>query len=229
MMTGGEVAVALVIPDPSASAWPAGWQRTIEWFETSWADADPVEKVIGPYAALVRRTAGIGSPAEDATDAARERPIRKIPSDIETQLRDADGLYVRVDRATRNRGPERAGNQIDLPLGTSRFFHLPPQPQVGVIGTIALRVAGYAAILRNVRVGNNSMDKVNLPVPDSVGIESYDDTYLIFKRTKRRHDGAALFELVITDERGKDAAIASASETVPFQMAGGRQYGLLFD
>lgn len=228
MMTGGEVAVALTIADPATSAWPAGWRRTVEWFETTWGAADPADRIVSSYAEIVRTTAGFGLPPEDSTEAAQRRRTRVIPPDLVTQLHDADSLFVRVDRATRNR-QERPGNQIDLPLGTSRFFHLPPREMVGVVGPIALRVAGYATVQRSVRVGANSMDKVNLPLPESVGIDTYDNSYLLFVRTSRRHTEAAVFDLMILNEVGLARAIESASGSVRLQMAGGRPYGLLFN
>lgn len=56
-----------------------------------------------------------------------------------------------------------------------------------------------SSVVRTVRVGANSMDKIDLPLPESVGIDTYDDSCLVFRRTRGRHEGTALFELEITD------------------------------
>ncbi|GID27583.1 hypothetical protein [Paractinoplanes brasiliensis] len=227
MSTGGEMAVALTTLSPSA--WPAAWQQTFDWFETVWDGADPAGDLAPAYAEIVRAAPGFGSPPEDSTEAARQVRARPVPPDLPGRLQEADALFVRVDRVTRNRGRDRPGNQIDVPLRTSRFFHLQPRETVGIVGEVALRVPGFPAVVRNVRVGANSMDKIDLPLPESVGIDTYDDSYLIFRRTRGRHEGAALFELEITDEPGLRDVRAPASHSFAWRMHGGREWGLVFD
>lgn len=71
-------------------------------------------------------------------------------------------FWIETGYVTKNRGMGRPGNQIDLPRGMSRYFGLnspEDQPLNSIIGEITFRTPVGDPVIRNIRLGNNSMKK----------------------------------------------------------------------
>jgi len=139
---------------------------------------------------------------------------------------DVDGtpiFWIEAGYVTQNRGPDRPGNQIDFPRGMNRFFgfNAPDnQPLNSVIGEVRMQTAVGDAITRNLRLGNNSMEKMSLPIPETHGFDNYDGKILVFER-----DGTA-FNLYALENEDFSAAFGSKIANVQ-SMGSGRQYGIV--
>jgi hypothetical protein len=80
----------------------------------------------------------------------------------------------------------------------------------------------------NLRFGDNSMEKINLPIPDVAGPPTYDNAFIIFTRNGTSASGIAKFTLDVADAAGLAARQRAARASEDFAMQGGRRWGLLF-
>lgn len=95
-------------------------------------------------------------------------------------------FWIETGYVTRNRGSDKPGNQIDLPRGMSRYFGMnPPEdlPLNSTIGSITFATPSNGPVERNLRLGNNSMEKITLPIPETHGFDIYDGKVLVFRRS----------------------------------------------
>lgn len=165
-----------------------------------WAEATPVENIIDQYehgwrAAFARRPDG-----EQGNEIPGARNI----------------FWIEAGYVTRNRGLNRPGNQIDLPRGMSNYFGIFPDantPINTVIGEIAFRTADNVRVERNLRLGNNSMEKITLPIPENHGYNLYDGKILVFRSENGEFHLSALeindFEAAYGDRLGPVMAMGS--------------------
>jgi HKD family nuclease len=121
-----------------------------------------------------------------------------IPADQSAALAGADHLWVVVEKESKNRGRTREGNQIDMKKGTRVFFGIGDAdvPKNSPLGTVLIRYGQHSAS-RNLRYGNNSMDKIDLPIPDQEGPPSYRNQTLLFSR---QPDGSFRLDLGSSDQ-----------------------------
>ena len=167
------------------------------------------------------------TPAEEIVDDYEERwgdSFARCQHDLD-QDADIPGLrevfWVETGHVTRNRGPNRPGNQIDLPRGMSRYFGMNPMedlPLNSIIGPIEFLTPLNGPVERNLRLGNNSMEKITLPIPETHGFGIYDGKVLVF----RRLDGA--FQLSALEAADFEAAFGDRLSAV-MVMGSGRRYG----
>lgn len=130
-------------------------------------------------------------------------------------------FWIDVGYVTKNRGPNSPGNQIDMPRGVHRFFglvepqNIQPNTTIGDVDFLGLA----APLSRALRLGNNMMEKITLPIPETNGFGAYDGKILEFER------GAGGFFLR-TYEPGDFGDILSASpQRVSHEMGSHRRYG----
>lgn len=136
----------------------------------------------------------------------------------------ASSMWVEVNRVTHNRGPERPGNQIDFRRGTRVFFGFPADdvPKNTLLGSITIDYEG-TRIDRNMHFSDNAMDKLYLPVPDDIGLESYEESILLFVRM-----GPSLFRLRVYERSEIDQFVdMSNRDGRNFTLKSGRRFGLL--
>ncbi len=161
-----------------------------------WTGATPLTPALLDQYRRLRRRRPL--PTEDASQQARvfSAAYSSVALDRAAQLAVAANFWVEIPYVVRNRGPRREGNQIDLPRGSRAFFGLPVRdvPRNSFLGSLTIRYRHHAA-QRHMRYGNNSMDKLDLPIPDEEGPPTYRDTVLRFERlsdgTFRLHVGTA--------------------------------------
>lgn len=231
---GTEISVGQIWRGPLTSASKkslAEARDTLGWFEAAWARADPLSTVLSDYKKLkpIAKTRTL----EDKTEAGElyEPPTTgEVEGDLAVQLANAKALWVEVDTLYKNLGPTKPGNQLDLPRGTRVFFGF-PSPTVSVntvLGYIELQAEGHSAFRKSVRFGNNSMDKVNLPVPDSEGPATYDHKILMFERQPPSATGVSRFTVRLGNKNDLKKWKAAATTPVDLTMSSGRNYGLLF-
>lgn len=134
------------------------------------------------------------TPAEDILDAYEEkwensfaRSISADPGEQEVPG-PRDIFWIETGYVTRNRGVDRPGNQIDLPRGISRYFGMnAPEtlPLNSTIGSIRFLTPIGEEVERNLRLGNNSMEKITLPIPETHGYNIYDGKVLVFRKSEK--------------------------------------------
>ncbi len=98
-------------------------------------------------------------------------------------------FWIEAGYVTKNRGPHRPGNQIDFPRGMSRYFGFNPPPDLpvnSVIGQVVFETPAGEPVANNLRLGNNMMEKISLPIPETHGFDIYDGKILLFQRAEGR-------------------------------------------
>lgn len=143
--------------------------------------------------------------------------------DMAAALAASSNLWVQIAYVVPNRGRREEGNQIDLQKGTRVFFGFPNRalPRNSPIGSVRI-VYGSHSATRNLRFGNNSMDKLDLPIPQREGPPSYRDQTLLFCR---QPDGSFRLTLGTPAEIRSWTSRSHAQRTL-FQMRGGRTFGV---
>lgn len=128
------------------------------------------------------------TPVEEVIDLYEENYYRFSQPTLRPQQGDAldnshSIFWIDVGYVTRNRGPDRAGNQFDLPRGAHIYLGLNrvENPELNSnLGLIKISTLIGDVIERNLRFGNNSMEKLTLPLPEQFGYGSYDGKILTF-------------------------------------------------
>lgn len=149
---------------------PDSITRAIEAAEGFWAAATPVENIIDEYEAKWSASF-FRSIAEDASESQNPGP--------------KDLFWIEAGYVTKNRGPSNPGNQIDLPRGMSEYFGFEVSLELPLnsnIGPITFMTPINGPVTRNLRLGNNAMEKITLPIPETHGLDLYDGKILVFQK-----------------------------------------------
>lgn len=202
----GGATIQLSGPDPD---YRFDLAELLENAEKLWLEATPLTSIIDEYE---RRWSDLlNVTADDFLG----------PDEIEVD--DGDYVWIEAGYVTKNRGEFRPGNQIDLPRGMCRYFGFALEegraPNT-IIGSIDFVTPDGVVHQRNLRLGNNMMEKITLPIPEQCGLDLYDGKVLTFRRDGNRYFINALetddFERVFGDRLDQ-----------VFGMASGRRYGLV--
>jgi len=179
---------------------------------------------IARYAAI--RPASV-PPAEDPENLDQVQLISQdraeIPITMAAALAAVPHLWVNVEYVVANRGRREEGNQIDLQRGTRVFFgfgdaRLPPNSP---IGSVRIEYERHTAV-RNLRFGNNKMDKLDLPIPVQEGPPTYRRQTLLFTRKAK---GVFQLQIGLPADIANWKARSRAQDTL-FQMRSGREFGV---
>lgn len=152
-------------------------------------------------------------------------------SGVSSDVRPAEGVrmararffWVDIDYVVPNRGKVAPGNQIDLRRGSRVFFGfsavtVPKNTGFGDVDVVCHGLVEPCAL----RFGNNSMDKMNLPKPEDIGVDAYVGKTICFERVGERR-----FRMSVVDR--ENAAVwkgKSEQQGGAFRMSGGRAYGV---
>lgn len=190
-----------------AAGYEACLKTSVDAAEALWQGAVPVADLLDRYeenwAAL------FPVPVEDGLAALPQQPGA------------ATAFWIEAGYVTKNRGPDHPGNQIDLPRGMGRYFgfdypiELPPN---SLIGAISFHTSVGAPVVNNLRLGNNMMEKVSLPIPETHGFDLYDGKVLVFQK-----DGDG-FHVIALEQDDFDRAFSTRVSEVK-TMGSGRRYG----
>lgn len=134
--------------------------------EELWENATPFEKIIGPYEQLYEEVC---------------QPKVVVEDKVATE---STLFWIDVGYVTKNRGANKPGNQFDLPRGSHAYLGLKenPSPKLNsVLGELRIRTISGEVVDRPLRFGNNSMEKLTLPIPEQFGYDCYDGKILTFK------------------------------------------------
>lgn len=133
-------------------------------------------------------------------------------------------FWIEAGYVTRNRGPNSPGNQIDFPrriasgfFGFDSTIDLAPN---SVIGPVVLEPPAGGIVQNNLRLGNNMMEKISLPIPETHGFDIYDGKVLVFRREEGR------FVMRALEAADFETAFGDKLDDVRV-MGSGRRYGFL--
>lgn len=152
-----------------------------------WNDGSNLADVLPDYEELwsetIFRVPQVEMQSEEPPDEDVDEDVPEVIAADEAAYR---YFWIDAGYVTRNRGHEKPGNQIDLPRGAHRFFGLqaaPNQQKNTPIGDITFKVPGED-VVRALRLGNNLMEKITLPIPEEFGFSAYDGTLIEFERVQ---------------------------------------------
>lgn len=160
-----------------------------EWWDLAWLTADPASpSFLAKYEKLRRR---YRPRVRDRRGAA---PRRKLPAPV-NQMREfarwsnATCYWIETNNVYKNRGRYAPGNQLDAKRGTRVYFGFPYRdvPRNTKLGEVMMKYGNKPAQSdRSIWFGNNSMDKIHLPIPGTHGPAEYDHSVVHFRRTGPR-------------------------------------------
>ena len=183
----------------------ASLRPALDMARTVWDEATPADDIIDLY--------------EDRWDAALqavEEHEEHVPDYEQIEL-----FWIEAGYITRNRGLNRPGNQVDMPRGMNRYFgYDAPQDLArnSVIGPITFEPPLGNRVTNNLRLGNNMMEKISLPIPETHGFDMYDGKVLVFAPKEGR------FRMWALEPDDFDTAFKHRLAGVKM-MASGRRYG----
>jgi len=158
-----------------------------EWWDLAWLAADrATPQFIKSYQALRQRY----RPRVRDRRAPGQR--RKLPAPLK-QMRafarweSADCFWIETGNLYKNRGEGAPGNQLDARRGTRVYFGFPYRDisRNRKLGEVKLKFGSKPAqVDRSIWFGNNSMDKIHLPVPGIYGPPEYDNSVVHFRRVR---------------------------------------------
>jgi hypothetical protein len=192
--------------------------------DAMWSDAVPLTaEILRRYSNLRRRRP---APEEDVSRDAKafESSFTEMDFDRTAALAAATSFWIEVGHnLVENLGAGRPGNIFDLSRGSRAFFGFSGKrvPENTVLGLVRVRYGG-GTYGHTMRFGDNSMDKLSLPLPGDEGPDEYEGTTLLFER---RADGT------FTMEVGSPADIRSwkrrsRTQGTLYRMRSGREYGV---
>lgn len=186
-------------------AYAATFRHCVSNVNELWDDATAIEEIVDDYEERWHESFG--------------SEIADVEIDVDE---DRDFLFwIEAGYVTRNRGPGRPGNQIDLPRGMGRYFGLVyPQnlQRNSVIGEITFDTPTGDLVTRSLRFGNNSMEKITLPIPETHGFDLYDGKVLVFRRLENA------FKIQALEPEDFDKSFGKRLNQVR-EMGSGRLYG----
>lgn len=195
-----------------------------EWWDLAWLTADPATPAfLKRYRALRQR---YRPPVRDRRG---PPPRRKLPAPL-GQMRafarwgNAKCFWIETGNMYKNRGRNAPGNQLDARRGTRVYFGFPYRDvaRQTILGKVKMKYGNKSAQTdRSVWFGNNSMDKIHLPVPTTYGPRQYDHSVIHFRRVGPREFAVSL------GNRTRAATWRRRSEQQGLldRLGGGRRFG----
>lgn len=196
------------------------------WFESNWQTATSFKKIEEEYGrqhgSLENRLHPMAF-EDDAVPQSASRAHQLSPSELR-KLRVCRHLWIEAGNITRNRGPNRPGNQLMMKRNSRVFFGFEASDleRDTLVGYATIQFGDNAPKPCPLRFSNNWMDVLTLPVPGSEGPAEYDNQTLHFEQT-----GVRTFRLSI-GSRADAGRWQSRSATIDGKLAmkGVRQWGV---
>lgn len=188
-----------------------------------WREADVLtDRLLTRYEAVRSTRPRPPQNAAEATAEGLTRTADGVPPEQLVALRRDTRFWIETGNMYANRGPGHPGNQLDLRRGTRAFFGFSTaaRPNNSPIGQVGLLFRGQLH-QRNLRFGDNSMDKLDLPALTPA--VDYANQIVLFTRQARGNYKCEL----LSPSRAQAVKAQSAAHGTQFAMAGGRKYGTL--
>lgn len=171
-------------------------------FEELWEDACPLNDIAKDYET---RLANLINSRDTKRSVKEKGPVK--------------GFWIEAGYVTKNRGPDKPGNQIFAPSGFRGFFGLEKGKSNSTrIGEITFETETGPRVTKNYRENDNGMEKLTLPMPEDHGFGVYDGKVLVFEPKGKRF----LFTAVELDDFEMVYGHRLANVN---RMNGGRRFG----
>jgi hypothetical protein len=228
---GHEVGCFIRVEAPNKADEKTAWATcgaVTAWFRAMWKDATPAGEVINAYEKVYRSTDHRRNPPPTDDDVAGTDKLKSnkhslAPGQLR-KLRVCTHLWIEAGKLTKNRGPNLPGNQLMMSPMSRVFFGFPATdvPAKTSLGSISIDYAGESKSEYTLKFAHNSMDELNLPIPESGGFKSYDSEVLLFTRLSN-----GKFELIIGGPKDKSVWMARSKEIdADYNMTSGRRWGV---
>lgn len=201
-------------------------KNAIGWWNDSWGNSTPLSKAfLNQYRVIWNKYAA----KLNEDNSHRVNKFARVASgEVDTNealtWNNAKYFWIQTYELYHNRGALLPGNQVDLRRGSRVFFGFSHEkvPRNTVLGYVMIRYKKESPCRRSIRFANNSMDKINLPIPGDEGPPTYDNSVILFERID---EGEYRIELgtPITIARWK---ASSEKRSLLYSLSGGREFGL---
>ena len=195
-----------------------------QWWDLAWLTADPVTATfLKKYEGLRRKY------RPRVRDSRQAPPRRKLPAPV-SQMRafakweKAKCFWIETGNLYKNRGKNAPGNQLDARRGTRVYFGFPYSEveRDTKLGEVSMKFGNKPPQAdRSIRFGNNSMDKIHLPVPSAFGPVKYDNSVVHFRRV-------SLGDFAVSVGNRRTATVwrqRSRQQGLLNKLGGGRRFG----
>jgi hypothetical protein len=176
-----------------------------EPFEEFWKSATPLDDIVDTYEAI---RATITSKQDAKKPKVQAAKITKF--------------WIEAGYVTKNRGPDKPGNQIFFPPGFRTFFGFGNVVvnKSEVICPVTFTTKVGPPVTNNLRLNHNGMEKISLPMPETHGFGVYDGKVLVFERKGKSF-------LMTTYEANEFDALFGDELADVQRMHGGRRFGAM--
>lgn len=196
------------------------------WYKEIWDGSVSLDAaLLKRYADLFESVPNLAHPAPTEDDLASEENTKGALTSKDLQkLRICSHFWIEAGNITRNRGPKLPGNQLMMKRLSRVFFGFDPTavPENTVIGSVDIAFKGGAVGAYTLSYSDNKMDKLNLPIPGTLGPLEYDNQFLLFREVAPHS-----FDLTIGSKSDKAAWLKkSKAISADFKMSSGREWGV---
>lgn len=225
---GVEVGLALAVKrkDPTEPTSAASMKALRRWYSSVWKAATPLAPaVLEKYTKLFESVPNLSHPTITEDDLASGETTRGALSSKDlTKLRVCCNYWIEAGKITKNRGPGLPGNQLMMKRLSRVFFGFEPVavPKNTSLGSVNISFDGGPIDAYTLSYSDNKMDKLNLPMPGTIGPAAYDKEYLLFSQISSH-----VFRLTIGSKAEKASWLKkSKAIDAGFKMASGREWGV---
>lgn len=225
---GVEVGLSLTVnrKSPSEPTSAAAMRGLWRWYKDVWETATPLNSaLLKRYAALYESVPNLTHPAATEDDlASGETTKGALTSEDLQKLRACSHFWIEAGNITKNRGPHLPGNQLMMKRLSRVFFGYDPTPipENTIIGGVEISFSGGSFASYTLSYSDNKMDKLNLPIPGTIGPAAYDNEYLLFREVAPHK-----FNLTLGTKADKAGWLKrSKAIGADFKMASGREWGV---
>lgn len=209
--------------EPTSAACIRGLRR---WYRQVWNEATPLDAaLLKRYVKLFESVPNLAHPAPTEDDLASGETTKGALTSKDLQkLRVCSHFWIEAGNITKNRGPNLPGNQLMMKRLSRVFFGYDPiaVPENTVIGSVDIAYNAGPIAPYTLSYSDNKMDKLNLPMPGTVGPAAYDNQFLLFREV-----GPHSFDLTIGTKAEKAGWIKKSKAIgADFKMSSGREWGV---
>lgn len=220
------LSVAVNRKKPAEPTSAASIKALRRWYKAVWQAATPLDAaLLAQYSKLYESVPNLSHPSITEDDLASGETSRGALTGKDLQkLRACSHFWIEAANITKNRGKHLPGNQLMMKRLSRVFFGYTPAtvPKDTVIGSVEMSYNGGASAPYTLSFSNNRMDKLNLPMPGTVGPAAYDGQFLLFREV-----GPHLFDLIIGTKADKSAWLKKSKAIgADFKMSRGREWGV---
>lgn len=196
------------------------------WFETIWTSATPLDgTLLARYIKLFESVPHLEHPVPTEDDLASDETTKGALTSKDLQkLRVCSNFWIKAGNITKNRGRHLPGNQLMMKRLSRVFFGYEPTPvpKNTIIGSVHIQYNGASLAPYTLSYSDNKMDKLNLPMPGSIGPTAYDNQFLLFREVAPH-----VFNLTIGTKVDYASWLKrSKAIAANFKMASGREWGV---